>query len=860
MMSYRGKRPGTLEQDIERAREEGNWRKVVELANQLKDRLDRDKPNEALGWFLIGEGKLEEYLEENPPVLDNPIHIETLSKTKLKEAKSCLEKVLGEDAAKIGVHLDSWILLAKLNFAMGNYAESLRFYEKSKLETLEEKQLPPRSLKIIAEAFAIKGLCIEKMAANSTSALSRNRMAENDAKIIKNFEVAGDLTLLYLQEIDKVSRRGYAQSTLSMQSVGTSNSPVPPNVEHKLGPILELALLKAPQLYIKAGHVNKAISRFRAMLSAEETRSTSNVRLSLAKQLAETLMHSITDSRYHPPDTESPRRVNSRQNLGVNNIGESPWKPRKYSNTNQFVPTNKQEEIVLLLMLCEVMASKHVPLNQNPEYDAHRANTLQGAISVFHLMNLALARYGYYRTLCEMFERSLRYAPKEEHIWSQFALVLACDGRYLRSVVILKEVAEMNEKDASPCLLGARLCYEKLNLLAEGIEWAEKALEREEDYPQDLKARCHLYIGIGHYLKATEVETRESRQKYSNSALQHLQLSIELDPGDHLAHFYLGLHLATNRKLTEAYHVANKALHLNPEHLQSLHLTALILSAKGELDEALKLTDYALSEYPDHLPLLALKARLEEETVGAEAALTTTRFMFGLLRHLTDHANSNSTDSGIGTEDNKSMVPSYSYWDTLSDKDSVSLQAQSVAASQVEKTLSEVASSLSANWNKNHSQEASYNIIRTWVLTAELYLKLDQVESAQSCCNEATQLYPLSYHILYLKGKIHQHQQQWHEAKACFEDSLSINPNHIPSLQELGITQLRRGSPRLAETALRSAIRLHPHDPVSWSNFGLVMESLEGESETAANCFATAQETKETSPILPFNTISLAFE
>jgi len=857
-MSYRGKRPGTLEQDIERAREEGNWRKVVELANQLKDRPDRDKPNEALGWFLIGEGKLEEFLEENPPVMDNPIHIESLSKTKLREAKTCLEKTVGEDAAKIGVHLDSWILLAKLNFAMGNYSESLRFYEKSKLETLEEKQLPPRSLKIIAEAFAIKGLCIEKIAQQSTA--TKYKLVEHEAKIIKNFEVAGDLTLLYLQEIDRVSRRSHAQSTLSMQSVGTSNSPVPSNVEHKLGPILELALLKAPQLYIKDGHVNKAISRFRAMLSAEETRSTSNVRLSLAKQLAETLMHSITDSRYNAPDTESPRRVNSRQNLGVS-VGESPWKPRKYSNTNQFVPTNKQEEIVLLLMLCEVMASKHVPLNQNPEYDAHRANTLHGAISVFHLMNLALARYGYYCSLCQMFERSLRYAPKEEHIWSQFALVLACDGRYLRSIVVLKEVAEMNEKDASMCLLAARICYEKLNLLAEGIEWAEKALEREEEYPQDLKARCHLYIGIGHYLKATEVETRESRQKYSHSALQHLQLSIDLDPGDHLAHAYLGLHLATARRLTEAYHVANKALHLYPEHLQSLHLTALILSAKGELEESLKLTDFALSEYPEHLPLLALKARLEEETIGAETALSTTRFMFGLLRTITDSANTNSTDSGIVVDgDTKSMVPSYSYWDTLSDKDSVSLQAQSVAASQVEKTLSEVASSLSANWAKNHNQETQYNLIRTWVLAAELYLKLDMVEAAQNCCTEARQLYPLSYHILYLKGRIHQHLHEWNDAKACFEDSLSINPNHIGSLQELGITQLHRGSPRLAETALRSAIKLHPHDPISWSNLGLVMESLEGESETAANCFATAQETKETSPILPFNTISLAFE
>jgi hypothetical protein len=62
----------------------------------------------------------------------------------LQEAKTCLEKTIGEDAAKIGVHLDSWILLAKLHFAMGNHSEALRYYEKAKLEALEEKQLPPR--------------------------------------------------------------------------------------------------------------------------------------------------------------------------------------------------------------------------------------------------------------------------------------------------------------------------------------------------------------------------------------------------------------------------------------------------------------------------------------------------------------------------------------------------------------------------------------------------------------------------------------------------------------------------------------------------------------------------------------------
>lgn len=37
----------------------------------------------------------------------------------------------------------------------------------------------------------------------------------------------------------------------------------------------------------------------------------------------------------------------------------------------------------------------------------------------------------------------------------------------------------MSPEDPSPCLLAARVCYERLSLLGEGIEWAEKALLRK---------------------------------------------------------------------------------------------------------------------------------------------------------------------------------------------------------------------------------------------------------------------------------------------------------------------------------------------------------------------------------------------
>ena len=96
-----------------------------------------------------------------------------------------------------GVHLDSYILLGKLNYSMGNYTEALRFYERAQLDLLEEKQLPARSLKIMAEAFAIKALCFEKVSANKSKA----KIAERESTVIKCYETAGDLTLLFLQVI-----------------------------------------------------------------------------------------------------------------------------------------------------------------------------------------------------------------------------------------------------------------------------------------------------------------------------------------------------------------------------------------------------------------------------------------------------------------------------------------------------------------------------------------------------------------------------------------------------------------------------------------------------------------------------------
>jgi len=85
-----------VEHEIERCRELEYWAKVEHLAKQLKSNFD---PDNALINFLIGEAKLEQYLQENPPLRSTGT---TAAKNGLKEAKACLLLTVGDEAKKTG--------------------------------------------------------------------------------------------------------------------------------------------------------------------------------------------------------------------------------------------------------------------------------------------------------------------------------------------------------------------------------------------------------------------------------------------------------------------------------------------------------------------------------------------------------------------------------------------------------------------------------------------------------------------------------------------------------------------------------------------------------------------------------------
>lgn len=92
---------------------------------------------ECLSNFLVGEGKLESFLEENPPIEINF----TKAKNGLLDAKNYLNLVTGEDGKRAGIALDAHLLLAKLLYACGQYEDSLENFVKAELNSLSEKEL-----------------------------------------------------------------------------------------------------------------------------------------------------------------------------------------------------------------------------------------------------------------------------------------------------------------------------------------------------------------------------------------------------------------------------------------------------------------------------------------------------------------------------------------------------------------------------------------------------------------------------------------------------------------------------------------------------------------------------------------------
>ncbi|XP_057668469.1 tetratricopeptide repeat protein 7B [Diorhabda carinulata] len=815
-----------VEVEIEKNREESNWLRVIELAEQLKE---KSPDCVCLADFLIGEGKLENFFEEWPPIDANI----NRAKLGLIDAKRYLNMVVTEEGIKAGVAMDAHLLLGKLQYACGQYTEGLKHFKLADLQNLTEKKLPLRSLKIVAESYAVKALCLQK----DDAAASKFKKAEKQEEMSKCLDLATDLSLLYMQKLEKE-----LNSTLPTFSTG-SHSPQPPAQQKPLGDILEQAIQLTPVFLLQKNKPELALERYRNTLCAIEAHGVNNIRLKFMCQMAELILQGMLGEKYKAPLNSVPKN--------------SIWKPKYYASLNQFIPRNECEETILLLLVAESMAVRNAVLSQSPEFKEIRVSAYQDAVTVYDLLAVATVRWGQTALLQESLERSMKFSFEEAHMWKQYALSLLSINRYEQAFVVLKEVIRLEPNEPSNCLLIAKLCYEHLGLPAEGTDFSVRAREMALVAYGGLLGRCHLYIGIGYHLQAEISALRKEKDRFRHDALNNFRSAVELEPNDYLSRYYLGLQLAVIGDIPEAQQHVRVSLDLHPDHSTSVHLLVLLLTAQRQHTNALLVVENALEEYPDSLNLMYVKAYLDLHEFGGEKALLTAKQMLELWKNLYEGQAISDMPECDRKSDTRSVFQLYT--SEMSDKDSSSLHLHNIAASRVEQALSEVASSVSSFNPRPGPQRAWMLQVEIWLLLAELYLALDQPTDVQMCLHEAMQIYPLSHHIMHMKGLLHMHKQQWTDAKMCFQNAVAINPLHVKSLQQLGLVYHYLDFQGLAETTLREAAKIEPKNHITWYNLGKVLEAL-GEFENASNAMATALLEEQNSPILPFSSVPLCFE
>lgn len=831
-----------LETEIERCRSEGQWDKIPELVRQLSAKLIS---NDDLGELLLGEAKLQQYLKENPIKQGSSPRG---PRPRLQEVRKHLTAALDRGNLKPEYMQEASLIMAKLCYVEADYREALNQYSRVNLDEMQLVGAPVYRLSMIAEAYATKGLCLEKVPMASPS-LS-NSIADKDQEIITCYEKSGDIALLYLQEVEKA---------LSAGIQNRSPKPGPVTQEQELGYFLETGLQRAHVIHFKNGNLTHGVGRFREILRAVETRTTQNLRMTIARQLAEILLRGMCEQSYwnplEDPPNQSPLDDPLRHSPHTKGYALS-RRPRIYSGENLFCPQENTEEALLLLLISESMANRDAVLSRIPEHNNDRIISLQSASLVYDLLTIALGRRGQYEMLSECLERAMKFAFEEFHLWFQLALSLMAAGKSARAVKVLKECIRLKPDDPTIPLLAVKLCIGNLHWLEEGERFAKIVIDMGEK-AAEFRAKGYLAIGLVYSLKATDASLRGMQEEYQKKALSAFQRAQSLSPTDHLAVFYLALQLAISRQIPEALGYVRQALQLQGDDVHSLHLLALLLSAQKHYHDALNIIEMALSEYPENFILLFTKVKLETLCRGPEEALLSCKRMLQIWKSC--YNLTNPSDSGRGSslldravadrrQLNAMTLPDFS------DPETGSVHATSIAASRVEQALSEVASSLQSSAPKQGPLHPWMTLAQIWLHAAEVYIGMGKAAEATACTQEAANLFPMSHNVLFMKGQVAELRGNVDEAKRWYEEALSISPTHVKTMQRLGLIlhQLQRYS--LAEKILRDAVQVNSTAHDVWNSLGEVLQA-QGNDAAATECFLTALELEASCPILPFTII-----
>uniref|UniRef100_A0A8C5J6G2 Tetratricopeptide repeat domain 7A n=1 Tax=Junco hyemalis TaxID=40217 RepID=A0A8C5J6G2_JUNHY len=341
-----------LEAEIERCRAEGHWGRLRHLAQQLlpprpprKAKAARGaQDTEDHGSLLLAEALLEECLKENFAKLKDSIPLSEKSEPKLGEAKQYLTNILSRGKLRPKYMTEAMLILGKLHYVEGCYRDAISMYAKAGIDDLSTKEEPLYMLRLITEAFVIKGLSLER---STNSIASRARLCEREEEVMACFERACVIAQVYLQELEKTLNNTHSRS-IKGSNVTYS--------EFELSYFLEAALQSAYVTQLKKGNIVKGMRSLREILRTVETKATQTFKMTAAKQLAQVLLHSLSEDCYWSPLSDPlPEFMNKEYQSYVSNL--LCRRPELYSEENVYCPQDNVEEALLLLLISESMSA-----------------------------------------------------------------------------------------------------------------------------------------------------------------------------------------------------------------------------------------------------------------------------------------------------------------------------------------------------------------------------------------------------------------------------------------------------------------------------------------------------------------------
>lgn len=422
---------------------------------------------------------------------------------------------------------------------------------------------------------------------------------------------------------------------------------------------------------------------------------------------------------------------------------------------------------------------------------------------IINHLSFALSICGQFESLAKHVEQVLPGTFNRAEKWFFLALCYSAAGQNKAALSLVKKIAGFSESKHEPhfpsFLLGAKLCSEDPKHALEGIELGRRVIELANHQNEHFMDLAHKFLGVC-YGNAARISVSDSERvlfhRESINSLNHAAISSNEDPD---VMFSLGLENAMQRNMAAAFD--NAMLYSDMVAGSSgrgWKLLALTVSAEQRFGEAESIVDLALDETGriDQLELLRLKAVLQIAQEQPKQAIETYRLLLSLIQ----------AQGGLQT---------------------TNLDSEGLLERRLE--------------------------TEAWLDLAKIYSDLDSWRDAEICIGKAKSFdfyFPRGWHTT---GELFEARSLYKEALIAFSISLSIEPDHVPSIVSTAQVLMKMGRQTLpiARSFLMNALRLEPTNDEAWLQLGLICK-MEGSMLQAADCFQAAHELKLSAPVQSF--------